>query len=128
MSRKAIEFLITIYNVDKNKIVYIEHGVPDFQFIQQQSKHEFRLENRKLILTFGFIGRNKGIETVINALPKVVEKHPEVLFMILGKTHPNVLRHDGEEYRIYLQKLVKTLNLNSNVLFLNEFVNSTLPN
>ena len=91
MSRKAIEFLITIYNVDRDKIVYIEHGVPDFQFIQQQSKHEFRLENRKLILTFGFIGRNKGIETVINALPKVVEKHPEVLYMILGKTHPNVL-------------------------------------
>jgi glycosyltransferase involved in cell wall biosynthesis len=123
MSRKAIEFLITIYNVDKDKIVYIEHGVPDFQFVQQQSKHEFRLENRKLILTFGFIGRNKGIETVINALPKVVEKHPEVLYMILGKTHPNVLRHDGEEYRIYLQKLVKNLHLENNVLFLNEFVN-----
>jgi glycosyltransferase involved in cell wall biosynthesis len=123
MSHKAIEFLITIYKVDKEKIVYIEHGVPDVQFNQQQSKHEFRLENRKLILTFGFIGRNKGIETVINALPKVVERHPEVLYMILGKTHPNVLRYDGEEYRIYLQKLVKSLNLGDNVLFLNEFVN-----
>ena len=123
MSRKAIEFLINIYDVDKDKIVYIEHGVPDLQFIQKQSKREFRLENRKLILTFGFIGRSKGIETVIDALPKVVEKHPDVLYMILGKTHPNVLRHDGEEYRTYLQKLVKKYNLGDNVLFLNEFVN-----
>ncbi len=123
MSHKAIDFLITIYKVDKEKIIYIEHGVPDIQFNQQQSKHEFRLENRKLILTFGFIGRNKGIETVINALPKIIEKHPEVLYMILGKTHPNVLRHDGEEYRIYLQKLVKKLNLGDNVLFLNVYVN-----
>jgi len=123
MSHKAIEFLISIYKVDKEKIVYIEHGVPDIQFNQQQSKNEFRLDNRKLILTFGFVGRNKGIETVINALPEVVEKHPDVLYMILGKTHPNVLRHSGEEYRIYLQKLVKTLKLGNHVIFLNEFVN-----
>ncbi len=123
MSHKAIDFLITIYKVDKKKIVYIEHGVPDIQFSQKQSKDEFRLENRKLILTFGFISRNKGIETVIKALPKVVEKHPEVLYMVLGKTHPNVLSHSGQEYRIYLQHLVKNLNLDKHVVFLNEFVN-----
>jgi len=123
MSHKAIEFLTTIYKVDKRKIVYIEHGVPDIQFNQVQSKKEFNLENKKVIITFGFISRNKGIETVIKALPRVIEKYPEVLYMVLGKTHPNVLRYSGEEYRIYLRQLVKNLNLNNHVFFLNEFIN-----
>ena len=123
MSHKAIEFLTTIYDVDDEKIEYIEHGVPDIQFDQVQSKKEFKLDNKKFLLTFGFIGRNKGIETVINALPKVVEKHPETLYLVLGKTHPNVLRQSGEEYRNYLQRLVKSLKLDDHVLFLNEFVN-----
>jgi glycosyltransferase involved in cell wall biosynthesis len=123
MSHKAIEFLTTIYNVDKKKIEYIEHGVPDIQFNQVQSKKEFHLENKKILITFGFISRNKGIETVIKALPRVVEKFPEVLYMVLGKTHPNVLRYSGEEYRIYLQHLVKSLNLSKHVFFLNEFIN-----
>jgi glycosyltransferase involved in cell wall biosynthesis len=123
MSHKAIEFLTTIYDVDVEKIEYIEHGVPDIQFDQVQSKKEFKLDNKKFLLTFGFIGRNKGIETVINALPKVVEKHPETLYLVLGKTHPNVLRQSGEEYRNYLQRLVKSLKLDDHVLFLNEFVN-----
>ena len=122
MSHIGIEFLTTIYNVDKKKIVYIEHGVPDIQFDHFQSKKEFNLENKKVLLTFGFIGRNKGIETVINALPKVIEKYPEVLYMILGKTHPNVLRYSGEEYRNYLQHLVKRLKLNNHVIFLNEYI------
>ncbi|HBE43513.1 MAG TPA: glycosyl transferase, partial [Bacteroidales bacterium] len=123
MSHKAIEFLITIYNVDKKKIEYIEHGVPDIQYNKLQSKKEFHLENKKVLLTFGFISRNKGIETVIKALPKVIEKHPEVLYMILGKTHPNVLRYSGEEYRIQLQHLVNSLKLSRHVFFLNEFIN-----
>jgi glycosyltransferase involved in cell wall biosynthesis len=123
MSHKAIEFLTTIYNVDKKKIVYIEHGVPDIHFNQHQSKKEFNLENRKVIITFGFISRNKGIETVIKALPKIIEKYPEVLYMVLGKTHPNVLRYSGEEYRMFLQHLVKSLNLREHVFFLNEFIN-----
>jgi glycosyltransferase involved in cell wall biosynthesis len=123
MSHKAIEFLTTIYNIDKRKIEYIEHGVPDIQFDQSQSKKEFHLENKKVLLTFGFISRNKGIETVIKALPKVIEKFPEVLYMVLGKTHPNVLRYSGEEYRIYLQHLIKSLNLGQHVFFLNEFIN-----
>jgi glycosyltransferase involved in cell wall biosynthesis len=122
MSYKAIEFLTTIYNVDKNKIEYIEHGVPDIQFSQQKSKQEFHLENKKLLLTFGFISRNKGIETVIKALPQVIEKYPDVMYLILGKTHPNVLRYAGEEYRVYLQLLVKSLKLEKHVIFLNEFV------
>jgi glycosyltransferase involved in cell wall biosynthesis len=122
MSYKAIEFLTTIYNVDRRKIEYIEHGVPDLLFDQHQSKKDFNIENKKFLLTFGFISRNKGIETVIKALPKVIKRYPEVIYMVLGKTHPNVLRHSGEEYRNFLQRMVKTLKLENHVFFLNEFV------
>jgi glycosyltransferase involved in cell wall biosynthesis len=122
MSNKAIEFLTDIYNVPEEKIVFIEHGVPDIQFSHKQSKKEYRLENKKLLLTFGFISRNKGIETVIKALPGVVEKYPETLYMILGKTHPEVLRYSGEEYRNYLQRLIKNHNLENHVFFLNKFI------
>jgi len=122
MSHKAIHFLTTIYNVDKKKIAFIEHGVPDIHYDQEQSKKEFKLENKKLLMTFGILSRNKGIETVINALPKVIEKYPDILYIVLGKTHPNVLRHAGEEYRNYLQRLVKSLDVGNHVVFLNEFV------
>lgn len=122
MTHKAHEFLTDIYNVPKDKIKVISHGVPDLQFDQEISKKEFKLENKKVLLTFGLIGRNKGIETVINALPAVVAEHPEVVYIVLGKTHPAVVRHSGEEYRIYLLQLVKRLQLEKHVLFMNEFV------
>jgi glycosyltransferase involved in cell wall biosynthesis len=122
MSQKAIHLLMEIYEVPKEKIVLIEHGVPDIRFDKEQTRTEFKINQKKLLLTFGFIGRNKGIETVIKALPQVIEKHPEVLYIVLGKTHPNVLRHSGEEYRTYLQVLIKTLKLNEHVLLLNEFL------
>ena len=122
MSHKAIEFLISIYNVPEEKIVFIEHGVPDILFNQEKSKKEFKLDSRKVLLTFGFIGRSKGIETVIKALPEVVKKHPDVIYIVLGKTHPNVLRHSGEEYRIFLSRLVKSLHLEEHVIFLNKFI------
>jgi glycosyltransferase involved in cell wall biosynthesis len=123
MSRKGIEFLISIYDIPQEKIVFIEHGVPDIHFNPEKSKKEFKLENKKVLLTFGFIGRNKGIETVIKALPKVIEKHPDIIYIVLGKTHPNVLRHSGEEYRIFLMRLVKNLQIEKHVEFLNEFIN-----
>jgi glycosyltransferase involved in cell wall biosynthesis len=122
MTLKAIEFLIEVYQVPEEKIELIEHGVPDIYFAQEQSKKEFKLQRKKVLLTFGFIGRNKGIETVIRALPKVIDKYPDVIYIVLGKTHPNVLRHSGEEYRIFLMRLVKTLRLEKHVVFLNEFI------
>ena len=122
MSNKAIEFLISIYNVPEEKIAFIEHGVPDLQFSQELSKKEFNLENKKVILTFGFVSRNKGIETVIKALPKIIKKYPKTIYLVLGKTHPNVLRYSGEEYRIYLQRLIKSLSLENHVFFLNKFI------
>jgi glycosyltransferase involved in cell wall biosynthesis len=123
MSHKAIEFLTNIYNVPEEKIVFIEHGVPDIHFDSAKSKKEFKLERKKVILTFGFVGRNKGIETVIKALPKIVDKHPDVIYIVIGKTHPNVLRHSGEEYRVFLLRMVKNLHLENHVVFLNEFIN-----
>ena len=122
MNHKATEFLTTVYDVPKEKIILIEHGVPDIHFDHEKAKAEFKLSKRKIILTFGFVGRNKGIETVIKALPKVAEKYPEVIYIVLGKTHPNVLRHSGEEYRSFLMRLVKNLQLEKNVVFLNEFI------
>ncbi|NLZ95524.1 MAG: glycosyltransferase, partial [Bacteroidales bacterium] len=121
MSYKAIEMLVDIYEIPRNKIAYIEHGVPKIEYTQEKVKKEFKLENRKVMLTFGFVGRNKGIETAIKALPKVVEKYPEVLYIVLGKTHPNVIKHAGEEYRLSLLQLIEDLKLENNVVLLNEF-------
>ncbi len=121
MSYKAIQFLENIYDVPSEKIVRIEHGVPDIHFDKNKSRSELRLSDKKLLFTFGFIGRNKGIETVIKALPQIIINHPEVLYIVLGKTHPNVLRNAGEEYRTYLQLLIKTLKLGDHVLLLNQF-------
>jgi glycosyltransferase involved in cell wall biosynthesis len=122
MSHTATRFLKEVYGVPSEKIALIEHGVPDIHFTPELSKKEFKLENKKVILTFGFVGRNKGIETVIRALPDVVAEYPEVIYIVLGKTHPNVLRHSGEEYRIFLARMVKQLHLEDHVIFLNEFI------
>lgn len=122
MSHKAVQFLVEIYDVPKGKIALIEHGLPIIRFGQDDSRKELKLKDKKLLLTFGFIGRSKGIETVINALPKIIEEHPEVLYIVLGKTHPNVLRESGEEYREYLEDLSKSLGVEKHVLMINEFL------
>lgn len=122
MTHKAVEFLTGIYNIPATKIELIEHGVPDLKFNHALAKKEFKLDTKKVLLTFGFISRNKGIETVIKALPAIVARYPETVYIILGKTHPAVLRHSGEEYRIFLLRLAKNLQLEKHVLFLNDFI------
>jgi glycosyltransferase involved in cell wall biosynthesis len=122
MSNKAIQFLIDAYKIPRKKMTLLEHGVPDLNFKQNESKKKLSWGDKKVLLTFGLLSRNKGIETAIKALPKVVEKHPDTLYMILGKTHPNVIRVSGEEYRNYLRRLIKSLKLENHVFFLNEFV------
>lgn len=123
MSQKAIRFLTRIYDIPKEKIEYIGHGVPEFDFLPRDIyKKKYKLEKRKSLLTFGLLSRNKGIETVLHALPKVVEKHPETLYILLGKTHPNVLKVSGEEYLNYLKRLVKLYRLEKNVYFYNSFL------
>jgi len=123
MNAKAIDFLQDIYNVDATKIDLIEHGVPDFYFDHITARQSLKLQEKKTIVTFGFLSRNKGIETVIRALPAVVKAYPETVYIVLGKTHPGVIRHSGEEYRINLLRLVKKLGLEKHVVFINEFIN-----
>lgn len=125
MSRRAIRFLTEIYDVPPDKIELIEHGVPDLDLVQRDRyKRKFKLEDKKAIFTFGLLSRSKGIETVIQALPQVVRKYPDVVFIILGKTHPAVLRTSGEEYRNYLRRLVEKNNLREHVYFYNRFVSA----
>jgi len=123
MSYKAIDLLHDIYGVPKEKIVFIHHGIPDMPFIDPSFyKDKFDVEGRKVLLTFGLLSPNKGIETVLQALPAVLEKHPDVAYIVLGATHPHILKSDGDAYRIMLQQLVHKLDIDEHVIFQNRFV------
>ncbi len=124
MSHKAVDFLKNVYQIPEEKITLIEHGVPDYPDLKHEEvKKKYNFDDRKVLLTFGLLSRNKGIETVLDALPKVVKKHPRLLYIVLGKTHPAILKHSGEEYRDYLNLLIKKYELENNVYFLKDFVN-----
>ena len=122
MSHKAVGFLTDIYKIPKQKVALIEHGVPDIHFIQEDVKKELKLTDKRVILTFGLLGRSKGVEIVLKSLPDVVTSHPEVLYIVLGKTHPHVLKNSGEEYRDYLKEIVRDLKLENHVLFIDKFI------
>lgn len=123
MSRLATSFLEDIYEVPADKIMLIPHGVPDFEQLSISSDIlPEALRHRKVIFTFGLLSRNKGIETVINALPAVIGRHPDILYVVAGKTHPAVIRHAGEEYRQSLHELVSRLKLEDHVLFVDKFL------
>ena len=123
MSHLAIEFLKNIYGIPEEKISMIHHGVPDFGSVVIKKDRILNFPGKKVICTFGLIGRNKGIETVIKALPAVVQKHPDIVYVVLGKTHPMVKQDSGEEYRDYLKCLVGANGLCDHVVFLDEFLN-----
>ncbi|KLT64249.1 glycosyltransferase family 4 protein [Pedobacter sp. BMA] len=123
MSKKAVLFLTSIYQIPKTAIKLIEHGVPDLEPLMDNEVSRSELfKGRKVLFTFGLISRNKGLETVIKALPSIVQQHPEVLYVILGNTHPGVVRHNGEEYRDSLKTLAKDLGVEKNIAFVNKFV------
>ncbi|RVU00018.1 glycosyltransferase [Mucilaginibacter limnophilus] len=123
MSQRAVEFLTEIYDIPVEKIQIIEHGVPDLEApLDNPVKRLSSFKNRRVLLTFGLLSRNKGLETVIRALPKIVEKHPDVTYVILGNTHPGVLKHSGEEYRDSLKSLAAQLGVSNNLAFINKFV------
>jgi len=123
MSKKAVKFLLEIYNIPEEKIEIIEHGVPIGKVLHRETAREkFNFNNKTALFTFGLLSRNKGIETVIKALPKVVEKHKDILYIVLGNTHPKVLERHGEEYREYLLRLVKENGLEDYVYFYKNFV------
>ena len=123
MSQKAVDMLRSIYSVPEDKIHFVPHGIHDVPFIDPNFyKDKFGVEGKKVILTFGLLSPNKGIEYMIRAMPAVVEKHPEAVYLVLGATHPHIVRAVGEEYRQNLQRMVRDLGMAKHVVFHNRFV------
>jgi len=123
ISRHGIDFLQNTYGVPPEKIDLIPHGVPDIPFVDPNfHKDLFGVEGKMVLLSFGLLSPNKGIETVISALPAIVKRHPDVVYMIVGATHPHVLQQDGESYRLSLQRLAQKLGVDGHVIFHNRFV------
>jgi glycosyltransferase involved in cell wall biosynthesis len=123
LADKGFELLTKIYGVPKSKIKKIHHGAPNIPFMDPSYyKEEFKMEGRPLILTYGLLNPDKGLEIVINSLAEVVKEYPDVTYIILGETHPNIKSHSGEEYRYSLKNLVDKKHLEKNVVFLNRFV------
>jgi glycosyltransferase involved in cell wall biosynthesis len=123
MSQRAVEFLTSIYDIPAEKIQIIEHGVPDLEESENNPiKQLTAFKNHRVLLTFGLISRNKGLEIVVKALPEIVKKHPDVMYVILGNTHPGVIKNSGEEYRDHLKSLAAKLNVSDHLTFINKFV------
>ena len=123
MNERGVDMLRDIYNISGRKIKLIAHGIPDLPFVDSNYyKHKFGLENRKTILTFGLLNQNKGIEVMLKAIPEIIKVDPSVMYIVLGMTHPNILKLEGESYRFGLQQMVKDLNLQEHVIFHNRFV------
>lgn len=123
MSHRAVTFLTSIYGISEDKIKLIEHGVPDLEPKEDnQVKNSLAFRNKKVLFTFGLISRNKGLETVIEALPAIVAENPDVIYAILGTTHPGVIKNSGEEYRDSLKRLAKKLEVEDHLIFINKFV------
>ncbi len=123
LSSRAIPILREVYGLPEEKISLIHHGVPDVPFVDPNYyKDKFGVEGRLVMLTFGLLSRNKGIELMLEALPEVVRAHPNVVYIVLGATHPEVKRRDGEEYRLWLGRRVRTLGLENHVIFYDRYV------
>ncbi|MBA3439496.1 MAG: glycosyltransferase, partial [Pyrinomonadaceae bacterium] len=123
MNTKAIPILSEVYAIPPDKIRLVHHGVPDVPFVDPNYyKDKFGVEGRMVMLTFGLLSRNKGIEYMLEALPSVVRLHPEVVYVVLGATHPEVKRRQGEEYRLSLQRRVRELSLEDHVVFYDNYV------
>lgn len=123
MSQRGAEFLRTTYGVTAGKIDVIPHGIPDVPFVDPSyHKDLFGVEGKIVLLSFGLLSASKGIETVISALPAIVKRFPDVVYFILGATHPHVLQREGETYRLSLQWLAKEKGVEKNVVFYNRFV------
>jgi len=123
MSERGVEFLQKVYGVLPEKIDLIPHGIPDVPFVDPSfHKDLFGVEGKMVLLSFGLLSANKGIETVIAALPAIVARYPNVVYIIVGATHANVLRQEGESYRLSLQWLAQEKGVESHVIFYNRFV------
>ncbi|HEY8931703.1 MAG TPA: glycosyltransferase family 4 protein, partial [Rariglobus sp.] len=123
MAGKGTEILREVYDVPEEKIVVIPHGIPDMPFLDSSVfKAQFDVEGRRVLLTFGLLGPSKGIEHVIAALPEIVKRHPDVVYLILGATHPRLIAREGESYRLKLERLTDDLGVKDHVVFYNRYV------
>ena len=123
MAERGRQMLQDIYEAPPAKIDLIAHGIPDVGFVDPTYfKDQFGVEGKVVLLTFGLLSPNKGIEYVLNALPKILAEFPDVVYIVLGATHPNELREHGEAYRVSLEMLAKKNKIEKNVIFYNEFV------
>lgn len=123
MSELAAQLLRDVYAVPAGKIDVIPHGVPDLPFMDPNYfKDKFGTEGKSVLLTFGLLSPNKGIENVIRALPDILARHPNVVYIVSGVTHPHIRRREGERYRESLQSLAEQLGVNDRLIFNNRFV------
>jgi glycosyltransferase involved in cell wall biosynthesis len=123
MSERGIEFLQRIYGVPEEKIDFIPHGIPDVPFTDSSfHKDMFGVEGKMVLLSFGLLSSGKGIEDVISALPAIVAQYPNVVYLVVGATHPHVVRNEGESYRLSLHRLARDKGVEGNVIFYNRFV------
>ncbi len=123
MSERGREFLREVYQAPESKIDLIPHGIPDMPFADPNYfKDEFAVAGKQVLLTFGLLSPNKGIEFALRALPDIIREFPNVVYIVLGQTHPNLLRNEGEAYRLSLERLAKDLGVQKHVVFFNRFV------
>ncbi len=123
MSERGRRLLERVYQVPEARIDLIPHGIPDMPFVDPAFyKDQFGVEGKKVLLTFGLLSPAKGIEHVLHALPEVVKAVPDLVYIILGATHPNLLREQGEHYRLSLERQVAELGIKRHVIFYNRFV------
>ena len=123
ISQTAVDMLKDVYKAPEDKIEIIFHGLPGYSFNNcDKYKKMLNLKGSPLVLTFGLLSQNKGIESMLEALPDVVNQYPNLVYLILGATHPEVKKRHGEAYRQYLKNKVSELGLKDNVIFHNKFV------
>lgn len=123
MSERGREFLLDVYQAPAAKIDLIPHGIPDMPFADPNYfKDEFGVAGKQVLLTFGLLSPNKGIEFALRALPDIIRAFPNIVYIVLGQTHPNLLRDEGEAYRLGLERLAKDLGVQKHVVFFNRFV------
>src|SRR5262249_17767997 len=112
-----------IYGVRAAKIDLIAHGIPDTPYVDPDPyKEQFGVEGRLVALTFGLLSPNKGIEHMLRAVPRILESFPNFVYIVLGPTHPDLVRAQGERYRLGLERLARDLGIKQHVIFYNRFV------
>lgn len=123
MTSISADILSNDYDIPLDKITVIPHGTHLLPFTDKISlKEKYGLKDKKVLSTFGLLGSGKNIETTLKALPEIIDKNPETIFLILGKTHPGIIKTEGERYREFLESIISKLHLENHIRFINEYL------